>query len=68
MSDVANLISAWTAATPTQDFALEGLVTSGVKGQASTSTVTVTELNGIKTAHTTGANRPWAAILIPITL
>jgi subtilase family serine protease len=44
--DVANLISAWTAATPTQDFALEGLVTSGVKGQAGTSTVTVTELNG----------------------
>jgi hypothetical protein len=43
---VANLISAWTAATATQDFALEGLVTSGVAGQAGTSTVTVTELNG----------------------
>jgi subtilase family serine protease len=44
--DVANLISAWTAVTPTQDFALDGLVTSGVAGQAGTSTVTVTELNG----------------------
>ena len=44
--DVANLISAWTAVTPTQDFALDGLVTSGVTGQAATSTVTVTELNG----------------------
>jgi subtilase family serine protease len=44
--DVANLISAWTAVTPTQDFALDGLVTSAVAGQASTSTVTVTELNG----------------------
>ena len=44
--DVANLISAWTAVTPTQDFALDGLVTSGVTGQAATSTVTVTELSG----------------------
>ena len=45
--DVANLISAWTAATPTQDFALDGLVTSAAAaGQAGTSTVTVTELNG----------------------
>lgn len=44
--DVANLISAWTAVTPTQDFALDGMVTSAVAGQASTSTVTVTELNG----------------------
>jgi hypothetical protein len=44
--DVANLISAWTAVTPTQDFALEGLVTSAAAGQAGTSTVTVTELNG----------------------
>jgi subtilase family serine protease len=44
--DVANLISAWTAVTPTQDFALDALVTSAVAGQAGTSTVTVTELNG----------------------
>ncbi|MGH9515918.1 MAG: S53 family peptidase [Terriglobales bacterium] len=44
--DVANLISAWTAVTPTQDFALDGLVTSGVAGQAGTSTVTVTGING----------------------
>jgi len=44
--DVTNLISAWTAVTPTQDFALDGLVTSAVAGQAGTSTVTVTELNG----------------------
>jgi subtilase family serine protease len=45
--DVANLISAWTAVTPTQDFALDGLVTSAAAaGQAGTSTVTVTELNG----------------------
>jgi subtilase family serine protease len=44
--DVANLISAWTAVIPTQDFALDGLVTSATAGQAGTSTVTVTELNG----------------------
>jgi subtilase family serine protease len=44
--DVGNLISAWTAVVPTQDFALDGLVTSGTAGQAATSTVTVTELNG----------------------
>jgi hypothetical protein len=44
--DVANLISAWTAASPAPDFALDGLVTSATAGQAGTSTVTVTELNG----------------------
>lgn len=44
--DVGNLISAWTAATPTQDFALDGLVTSASAGQPGTSTVTVTGLNG----------------------
>src|SRR5579872_2817332 len=44
--DVANLISAWTAVIPTQDFALDGLVTSAATGQAGTSTVTVTRLNG----------------------
>jgi subtilase family serine protease len=44
--DVANLISAWTTVTPTPDFTLDGLVTSGTAGQAGTSTVTVTELNG----------------------
>jgi subtilase family serine protease len=44
--DVANLISAWMAATPAPDFALDGLVTSAAAGQAGTSTVTVTELNG----------------------
>ena len=44
--DVANLISAWTAVTPTQDFALDGLVTSGVTGQAATSTVTISGFNG----------------------
>ncbi|HXF14328.1 MAG TPA: S53 family peptidase [Terriglobales bacterium] len=44
--DVANLISAWTAAIPTQDFALDGMVTSAAAGQAGTSTVTVTRLNG----------------------
>ena len=44
--DVGNLISAWTAVVPTQDFALDGLVTSGTAGQAATSTVTVTEING----------------------
>jgi subtilase family serine protease len=44
--DVSNLISAWMAATPAPDFALDGLVTSAAAGQAGTSTVTVTELNG----------------------
>ena len=44
--DVANLISAWTAVTPTQDFALDGLVASGVAGQAATSTVTISGFNG----------------------
>lgn len=45
--DVANLISAWTAVTPTQDFALGGLVTSSsAAGVAGTSTVTVSALNG----------------------
>ncbi|HEY0432215.1 MAG TPA: S53 family peptidase, partial [Pyrinomonadaceae bacterium] len=45
--DVANLISAWTAFTPFADFSLEGQVTSAAAaGQAGTSTVTVTELNG----------------------
>jgi hypothetical protein len=44
---VANLISAWTGVTPTQDFALDGLVASAAAaGQTGTSTVTVTELNG----------------------
>lgn len=45
--DVANLISAWTAFTPFADFSLEGQVASAAAaGQAGTSTVTVTELNG----------------------
>ena len=44
--DVANLISAWTAVTPVQDFALAGLVTSTAAGQAGTSTITVTGING----------------------
>lgn len=44
--DVANLISAWTAVIPTQDFVLEGLVTSAAAGQAGTSTVTVTAISG----------------------
>lgn len=44
--DVANLISAWMAVTPTQDFALDGLEASGVTGQAATSTVTISGFNG----------------------
>jgi subtilase family serine protease len=45
--DVANLISAWTAVTPTGDFSLEGLVASAAAaGQAGTSSITVTALNG----------------------
>jgi len=44
--DVANLISAWSAVTSTQDFALDGLVTSAVAGQAATSMVTISGLNG----------------------
>jgi hypothetical protein len=44
--DVANLISAWTAVTATQDFALDGLVTSAAAGQPGTSIVTVTGING----------------------
>jgi subtilase family serine protease len=42
--DVGNLISAWSA--PAEDFALDGLVTSASAGQAGTSTITVTALNG----------------------
>jgi subtilase family serine protease len=45
--DVAQLISAWTQVTPAGDFSLEGLVTSaGAAGQAGTSKVTITALNG----------------------
>ncbi len=44
--DVAQLISAWTV-TPVDDFALDGLVTSAsAAGQAGTSTITVTAMNG----------------------
>jgi subtilase family serine protease len=45
--DVKNLINAWVAASPTADFALEGLVsTASAPGAQGTSTVTVTALNG----------------------
>jgi len=44
--DVAQLISAWTAVTPTEDFALGGLVTSAAAGQPGTSNITITALNG----------------------
>jgi subtilase family serine protease len=45
--DVAKLISAWTAVTPAGDFALDGLVTSAAAaGQAGTSNITVTAMNG----------------------
>lgn len=45
--DVAKLISAWTAATPAGDFSLDGLVSSAAAaGQAGTSNITVTAMNG----------------------
>jgi subtilase family serine protease len=45
--DVAKLISAWTLVTPAGDFALDGLVTSAAAaGQAGTSNITVTAMNG----------------------
>src|SRR5581483_1156460 len=47
--DVANLITAWVAATtnPNGDFSIDGTTTSvGSAGQTGTSTVTVTGLNG----------------------
>jgi subtilase family serine protease len=45
--DVANLVTAWQAVTPAGDFVLDGLVSSsGAFGQAATSSVTVTALNG----------------------
>jgi hypothetical protein len=45
--DVANLVTAWQAATPAGDFDLDGLVSSASAfGQAGSSTVTVTALNG----------------------
>lgn len=45
--DVAQLISAWVAATPAPDFALDGSVASApAAGQAGASTVTVTALKG----------------------
>lgn len=45
--DIKNLITAWLAATPTQDFYLDGLVANAsVPGQSGSSTVTVTALHG----------------------
>jgi subtilase family serine protease len=45
--NVANLIAAWTAATPAGDFALDGTVaSSSASGIAGSSTVTVTALSG----------------------
>jgi len=45
--NVTNLINAWVAATPSPDFAMEGLVsTASAPGAQGTSTVTVTALNG----------------------
>jgi len=66
--DVANLISAWSALTPVTDFSLEGLVTSGAAGQAGTSTVTVTEINGfVGTINLTCSSAATAKITCSLT-
>lgn len=44
--NVANLITAWLATTPTADFDLGGLTTTAVHGGSGSSTITVTALNG----------------------
>jgi subtilase family serine protease len=45
--DVANLIAAWVAATPSADFAVDGQTsTVSAPGGSGTSTITVTALNG----------------------
>jgi subtilase family serine protease len=44
--NVTKLVNAWLAASPTADFYLDGLVSKTSAGQAGTSTVTVTALNG----------------------
>jgi subtilase family serine protease len=44
--DVANLITAWVAATPTADFSLAGLTSTVSAGGSGSSTITVTALNG----------------------
>ena len=44
--DVANLIAAWVAATPTADFSLAGLTSTVSAGGTGSSTITVTALNG----------------------
>ena len=45
--DVANLITAWAATTPTADFAMSGLTsTVSTPGGSGSSTITVTTMNG----------------------
>lgn len=67
--DVAKLISAWTAVTPVGDFALDGLVSSaGAAGQAGTSNITVTAMNGFSGAVNLTCNASSAAVKISCSL
>jgi len=67
--DVAKLISAWTAVTPVGDFALDGLVSSAAAaGQAGTSNITVTAMNGFTGAVNLTCNASSAAVKISCSL
>jgi subtilase family serine protease len=66
--DVASLISAWTAAIPAGDFSLDGLVASGVAGQAATSNITVTAMNGFTGTVNLTCNASSAAVQISCSL
>jgi subtilase family serine protease len=66
--DIGQLVSAWKAATPAGDFSLDGLVASGVAGQASTSNITVTAMNGFTGAVNLTCNASSAAVKISCSL
>ena len=66
--DVANLITAWRGVTPAGDFSLDGLVASGVAGQASTSNITVTAMNGFTGAVNLTCSASSAAVKISCSL
>jgi len=67
--DVANLITAWKAVTPAGDFSLDGLVASApAPGQAGTSNITVTAMNGFTGAVNLTCNASSAAVKISCSL
>jgi len=67
--DVANLISAWTAVVPVGDFSLDGLVASAAAaGQAGTSKITITAMNGFTGTVNLTCNASSAAVTISCSL